>query len=57
MNLLIKFFKGGKLYPLRVDSTLDSAIKYFNERKIKGLNSIISFEINNKKFNKSISIV
>jgi LAGLIDADG endonuclease len=56
MTLLIKFFKCGKLYPLTVNGSLNSTQKYFNERKNKGLNSVISFVINTNTLNKNIVI-
>ena len=56
MAFFIKFFGGGKLYPLNMDGTFSSAQNYFNEREKKGLNSIITFQVNNTNLNKNTII-
>nr|QCB16477.1 hypothetical protein [Armillaria gallica] len=53
MALLVKYFGGGKLYPLSVDGSFESAFDYYKERNKKGLNSVITFEVNTRSMNKS----
>lgn len=56
MLLFMKFFNGGKLYPLSVDSTFESAINYHNSRNKKGINSVINFVVNTQKLTKDVII-
>ena len=53
MALLVKYFGGGKLYPLSVDGSFESAFDYYKERNKKSLNSVIAFEVNTRSMNKS----
>lgn len=56
MALIVKYFKCGSLYPLIVNNTFESAYSYFEARKIKGLNSIITFTVTSREVIKNIII-
>lgn len=56
MLLFIKFFNGGKLYPLSVNSTFESAINYYNSRNNKNINSVIKFVVNTQKLTTDVII-
>jgi len=49
---LTKFFGAGKIYPLSLDGTLESAEKYFKKRTDLGLSSVIRYEISSKILHK-----
>lgn len=46
------FFGAGKIYPLSLDGTLESAENYFKNRNCLGLSSVIRYEISSKRLHK-----
>ena len=46
------FFGAGKIYPLSLDGTLESAENYFKNRNYLGLSSVIRYEISSKRLHK-----
>jgi hypothetical protein len=46
------FFGAGKIYPLSLDGTLESAEKFLKTRNCLGLSSVIRYEISSKKLHK-----
>jgi hypothetical protein len=56
MLLILKFFSEGKIYPLNVDGSLESSLKYLKDSKEKGNSSVVTYTINNRELCKKIII-
>jgi len=56
-HLMLSLKKGtGKIYPLSLNGSFNSAEEYLNDRTSLGLNSVIRYEINSKVSHKKIVI-